>query len=613
MTEPAAEQPVAQQAERRASMAIVAGTVALYVLVLAVTPARYPGSDEAKYLGIGLNVLHGEGAITVFGTFFRPHSPLWPLVMAAPQAWFGTDGYAWAHVLNLLSGAIVLLLGGVIGWRMRPAAGAVTAASLLAFPYFLDLSRHLGLDITVAALTLGYLVVGRRAIQAGTTRWSIGLGMLLAIGFLTKESLLPFVPVPFLAGIAAGVPAGRLARVTAWTALIGSLGTSWWWLLFAAETGRVYRLGTPAWTLVPLAVAVTVAVVAGFGWNRLARSFSGAASRAAPLLGRRVNAHRPSRRAIAWALAGLSAIAFGIFFDRARNLRGLGLLDPGQLADYGQTWLPQMRPLLAIGGIGALIDLASRVLASRRPGAASDELWLVQLCGLPLVLLVAAVGDMPRHLVAQMVVLLAIGAGGWLWLLESLVTRPGFVRAAALGLAGTAAAVVLAPLATVNPRMELAVLAVLAVGLTIVVAIAIRAATRHRVGSWLRRGGAVVGAATIVFVASGAVFVVVAAVQARPPLDERKAGAVQLVSDWLQANVAPGSTVAFGGLLAMETGVELGGNVRLVSVREVGALFDPRARSASRIGTAGPTPAIGSRWARPGCRRRCSPGSGPPT
>jgi 4-amino-4-deoxy-L-arabinose transferase-like glycosyltransferase len=585
-----------QQIERRTSLAIIAGTVVVYVLVLTAIPARFPGTDEARYLGIGLNFLRGAGAVTAFGTFFQPHSPLWPAVMAAPQAWFGVDAYGWAHVLNVLTGAIVVVLGAAIGWRIRPAAGAMAAASLLAFPFILDLSRHLGLDMPVAASTLGYLVVGHRAVLGGKARWSIATGVLLAIGFLIKESLLPFVPVPFLAGIAAGVPAGRLARVTAWTALIGSLGTSWWWLLFATETGRVYRLGTPAWTLVPLGLAVAGTVAIGFGWDRL----TGSAARAAPRVHRALAARHLSRRLIAWALASLSALAFGVFFDRARNLSGLSLLDPGQLAFYGEKWLPQVRPLLAIGGIGALIDLASRVFAGRRPGSATDELWLVQLCGLPLLLLVAAVGDVPRHLVAQMVILMAIGAGGWLWLLQSVATRSTTVGAVALGLAGTAAAVILAPLATINPRVEVAVLVVVAAGLAVAVGIAIRPATRGRVGQWLRQDGTAIGAASIVFIASSAVYVVVAATQARPALDERKAGAVKLASGWLRDNAPPHSTIAFGGLLTMETAVDLGGTYPLAIVRESGATLDPQAPLgiADRFGGAdagdwislGPTP-----------------------
>jgi len=551
-------------AERRVALGVIAIAVALYVLVLGLIPARYPGSDEAKYLGIGLNFVAGKGPITAFGAFFQPHSPLWPAVMAAPQAWFGVDAYAWAHVLNVVAGAIVLVLGAVIGWRIRPAAGALVIASLVGFPYVVELSRHVGLDMPVAALTLGYLVVGHRAIDAGTARWSIATGVLAAVGFLTKESLLPFVPVPFLAGLVAGAPVGRVARVIAWTLLVGLLGTAWWWLLFASETGSVYRLGTPAWTLAPIGLAVVVAILVGFSWDRIWGS-------------PRFVVPRVSGRKVAWLLAALSALALGIFFDRARNLRGLSLVDPGQLAFYARTWLPQMGPLLAIGGIGALIDLGSRIAARRRPGPAVDELWLAQLCTLPLVPLVAAVGDVPRHLVAQGVILLAIGAGGWLWLLEAVVARPSPGRVAALAGAVVAAMVCLAPLATINTRVTTISLVGLLLGAVVVAAVLVRPVTRGRVVAWLGQGGAAVGTMLLLLGAGTGVLATVAVLQGQSSLDERKASAVRLATDWLRTNASPGSTIALGGTLGMETAVELVGDRRLVSLREVGGLVDPRA------------------------------------
>src|SRR4029077_18105843 len=96
---------------------------------------RFQGFDEAKYLGIGRNMLAGHGPITEFGVFFAPHSPLWPMIMALPQAWFGIDAYAWAHLLGIVSSAVVMGMAGLFGWRVRPAVGALAVAGIVAFPY----------------------------------------------------------------------------------------------------------------------------------------------------------------------------------------------------------------------------------------------------------------------------------------------------------------------------------------------------------------------------------------------------------------------------------------------------------------------------------------------
>jgi hypothetical protein len=560
--------------ERRVSQAIIVTSAAVFAFVLTILPGRYPGNDEAKYLGIGLDMLNGLGPVTVFGTFFQPHSPLWSVIMAAPRAWLGLDAYAWAHLLNIGASASVIVLAGALGWRIRPAVGAFAAASILSLPYLFALSRHLGLDMVMAGLTLAYLLVGREALRARSAASAIACGAIFAFGFLIKETILPFAAAPFLAGIAAGIPAGRIARVAAWTVLVTAVVTSWWWLLFAVETGRVYRLGTPAWTLIPVALGIALVVAIGFAWDRLTPRLGAIGERRVQVLG----GPRPSGQVIAWGLAILWAAWFVVFFNGTRDLRGLGLFNFDQLAYYAGTWFGEARPLIAIGGIGAVIDIASRMLANRSDRSSTTEFWLAELCGFPLALLVAGVGDMPRHLVAQMVLLFVIGASGWLWLFEGIVQRPSLARALVLTLAAAAAAVLLVPIALVNARARLALVAAAIIVLAIATLMAARPELRPRALAWGRQGRAAISAAALAFVVSSAIFVSASAAPGRNLLDERKADAVRQTIDWLRANVAPGATIAFGSGLSMETGVEIRGDYRLAVVREnLAVLFDPRA------------------------------------
>jgi hypothetical protein len=567
--------------ERQMALVVIGASTLLFVGLLAIVPARFQGFDEAKYLGIGLNVLRGAGALTVFGGFFEPHSPLWPVIMAAPRAWFNADAYAWAHLLNIASAGVVVVLGGVLGWRIRPAAAALTAVSILAFPYAFELSRRVGLDMPVVLLTLAYLMVGWAAVRRRSARWALAAGALFAVGFLVKETVLPFAPVPFLAGLTWGLPAAAVARIAAWALAATAVGTSWWWVLFAIQTGRVYRVGTPAITLVPLLVVVVAMVLGGLAWDRIAARRRPAIDRdAAPARADRAR-WTLSGRAVAWILAVLWALALSVFLGRTQELLGVGLLNPAQIGLYLRTWYDQLVPVFAVGAIGAVIDLASRV-AGRRPGPPVDDLWLALLCGLPLILLVVGVGDLPRHYVANLILLLAIGSGGWIWLVDRVVERPTVGRVAGLGLAAAAAVVVVLPLVT-GLRLVLVGLAVLGVlgiaGAGIVAQRMDRGAGAAGVAAWLRRGGLSVLLVGLAFVVgAGGLFARSTASRPTPNLDDAKAEAVSTVAGWLRGNLPPGSTVAFAAGLGFETAVEIQDTFHVVQIRdETDVVFDPSA------------------------------------
>jgi len=51
---------------------------------------------------------------------------------------------------------------------------------------------------------------------------------------------------------------------------VAAIGTGWWFVMYAGLEHQVYRLGTPAWTLVPIGIGVVVAVALGLAADRLA-------------------------------------------------------------------------------------------------------------------------------------------------------------------------------------------------------------------------------------------------------------------------------------------------------------------------------------------------------
>lgn len=571
---PRATDPDAASLERRVSLVVIVAGLIVWTALLVWLPRRFQGFDEAKYLGIGLNVLAGRGPTTVFGLFFEPHAPLWPIIMAVPQASIGIDAYAWAHALNVAASTTAVGLAAWLGWRIRPGVGALAVASVLAFPYVFELSRRVGLDMPEAALTLGYLAIGGIAVGRGNLRWAVAAGALFALGFLVKELVLSVAPVPFLAAIAAGRPGVVTARVAAWVGLVAIVLTSWWWWVFAAETGRVYRLGTPSWTLLPLLVAALVAIAVGLTWPRMlaaiGRLGSGRGSRGMAAVG---------GVRLAWGLGLAWALAQTLFFSRTTDLRGIGLFDPGQMAFYLERWLDQLRPLVAIGGIGAALGLGARVVRRRGPGPAVDGLWLALLCSAPVVLLVVGVGDLPRHYVAQMVLLLVIGSAGWLAIIGAAVRRPTLARTGALLVALGAAGVVMAPLVAGRRTLSIALSGLVVVGALGALVIGARQTRRSAAGRWLRHGGAIVTVVVLAFVtAAGSLTVSAAGLRDGSPLDGAKAAAVASVGAWIKAELPPGSTVAFVASLAHETAVELGDGYRVVQVREArDVVVDPDA------------------------------------
>ena len=197
------------QTERRLSLAVIAAGTAAFVALLLIAPPFFPSFDEWKYFGIGNNIWAGKGINTVFGGIFLLHGPLWPALVTGPHALFGIDSASWGRLLNGIAGAGIVALAGWFGWRVRPAVGAIAAVTMVASLYLFDQTRTARLDIPAAALCLLFIAVGLEAVRRGSTRWAIAAGVVFVLGFLVKEINLPFLPVPFFAGLARRVPPRR--------------------------------------------------------------------------------------------------------------------------------------------------------------------------------------------------------------------------------------------------------------------------------------------------------------------------------------------------------------------------------------------------------------------
>ncbi len=539
-------EPAGDELERRVGLAVIAAAAAIFGLLLILVPSFFLSFDEAKYIGIGYSLLDGLGPQTPFGGYFLVHAPIWSATLVLPQAWFGIDPLATGHLLDALGGIGLVIAAGALGWRVRPAVGGLAAAGTIAITYVHDLTRTARLDVPVGFLILVYLLVGFNAVRNGRVSWAIASGLLFAFAFEVKEIALPFAIVPVAAGIVWGRPWRDLARTAGWLVLAASVGLSWWVILVAQLVGIVYRLGTPAWTLVPIATLV-------LGGAILAIAGAARADRPAlQTLGRRLRLIAPDgdpgstgetprgRIVLAAIVVGAWCVGLLVIFARELGVRATQLVDVRQIGLYAATWLPGVLKLAAVAGAaGVLLSIPAWRAASGRRRAALGDLWLATLCGAPLVLLVIEVGEPPRNYVAQLAILAALAGAGWLWLVEAAVGR--WSRGRTLDPAGEGHA---------SPRPWLGV-----VPLVLLVA---------TLGS-----GALLGAH---------------ALTTRETRSGRAlASAVTTTVDWVRANVPAGTPVAIGSMLSYEISLGLRGHNPTAQVRHLIAVADPATPEGIRL------------------------------
>lgn len=520
-----ASRPADRTAELNVSRFVVIASCLVFGAFLRAVPPFFLSFDEAKYIGIGYNVLDGLGPRTPFGDYHLLHAPVWATVLVLPEAWLGIAPLDTGHVLNAIAGIGLVLLAGILGWRIRPAVGAIAAAGVVGVTYVHDLTRTARLDVPAAFLVVLFLVVGLDAFRHGGARRAIVAGALFALAFLVKEIALPLAPVPALAGILAGRPLRALAVSAGWMVLIAAVGVSWWFLLVADVSGVVYRLGTPAWTLGPIGAAIALVSLLGILAERLPTSAR------IDALGHRLDTGDRGRGVLAGVLTAAWFVALLGVFAGALEKLGTDLLDPAQIGRYASTWLRGgLAIVAAAGALGVMLSLLAWRAAPTRGRTALTELWLATICGVPLLVLIIELGEPPRNFLAQVSMLAALSGAGWLWLGEAVIRA----------------------LRWPDQRPRLAAAAI-PVGLL------------------------------ALFVASSGVLAQHALTFRETRTGVARAAAITTSVDWVRGNVPKGSTVAIGSFLSYEISLGLRGTHRTTQVRHVLTIGDPVAPRGVRI------------------------------
>jgi hypothetical protein len=581
---PSPPAPTAPSDEGRLAGWFIGLTVVGFVVLAAIARPHFETFDDAKYLGLGLNVLDGDGLRTIFGGVFISHSPVWPVVLAAPQAWFGIDGIAVGHGINALSGGAVIGMTGLLGWRVRPYAGALAAVALFCFPFLHDLARTAGIDLPAIALTLAFLLVGVWAIERDSVRLGLLAGALFAAAFLIKETVLPFAPLPLIAGLYRDIPLARLARVTSAMLFVAALGLSWWFALHAALGGVVYRLGAPAWTLGPISLVLAVVVVVGLSAGPIASWIERRGGRAAGL----ASLAAGQRVRLGWLLVLAWTAVLTFVFAGTAKLGGAALVRLDQLTHYAGTWGPALGLILGFAVAGGGLAIVGYRRLPRAQALVIADLLAATVCGIPLVLLVIGIGETPRHYVANLAVLVALGAAGWTWAigeagsgwLYGSILRERRRSTIALAVAVVAAgAIALAGIGIPFARQPLLVRATAAAGVGIAIAIVLIVASREGLRARARALAPRWGPALVLAAAalSGASTLGVAAVARTTGLDDAKAIAVDTAAGWLKEHVTPGTTIIYGSFLGYETALKLRDFADATRVLPGATVIDPAA------------------------------------
>ena len=251
-------------------LGLVIGLVALSVVRIALDGWASVAPDDARYLYVGLSILHGQGPLDPSGSIYLARSPVYGLLLASGSVLLGGDPLAGARIVAVALALLGLAVAVRLGWLLAGVGGAVgTAIALVATALVWRLLPSMRIDLAQTAAVVATLW----AIWRPTTRrWALG-GVLLGVSILIKETALPLLILPI--ALPGFVPIPRVIRLGAvflWAAIATA---AWWWVVVWVSSGQIFPLNALAVleardVAVPLrigrsAAPLLAAVIVGWG------------------------------------------------------------------------------------------------------------------------------------------------------------------------------------------------------------------------------------------------------------------------------------------------------------------------------------------------------------
>uniref|UniRef100_A0A942SXV7 Glycosyltransferase family 39 protein n=1 Tax=Neobacillus citreus TaxID=2833578 RepID=A0A942SXV7_9BACI len=251
--------------ERLALAALLLTTGVLYIVNLGVNgwgnafyaAAVQAGSQSWEAFFYGSS--DAANAITVD----KPPAFLW--VIGISVRLFGLNSWALLVPQALMGVAAVAILYRVVRRRFSAGAALVAGAVLASTPVATLMFRYDNPDALLTLLMVGAIALTLRGVESGRMRWVVWAGVLVGLGFLTKQ-LQAFLVLPPLVGVyLVASPRPFLRRVghllAAAAAVVVSAG---WWVAIVElvpESSRPYIGGSQTNSFLELT----------FGYNGLGR------------------------------------------------------------------------------------------------------------------------------------------------------------------------------------------------------------------------------------------------------------------------------------------------------------------------------------------------------
>ncbi|MEU0493984.1 glycosyltransferase family 39 protein [Mycobacterium sp. NPDC006124] len=163
-------------------------------------------------------------------TVDKPPASLWPMEISARI--FGVSSWSIQLPQVLLGVASVALLYVIVKKQFGPAAGLIAGVTLALTPVATLMFRYDNPDALLVFLMVASVWALLRAVHDGRTRWLVSCGVLLGMGFLTKQlQVLLVVPGLALTYLLAGPPRLRVRLAQLLAGLGAMLVAAGWWVL----------------------------------------------------------------------------------------------------------------------------------------------------------------------------------------------------------------------------------------------------------------------------------------------------------------------------------------------------------------------------------------------
>lgn len=162
-------------------------------------------------------------------TVDKPPASLWPMELSVRL--FGLNSWSIQVPQVLMGVASVALLYATVRRYFGHSAGMLAGAALAVTPVAVLMFRFNNPDALLVLLMIAAVWATLRAVEDGRTRWLVGVGVLVGVGFLTKQlQVMLIVPPVALTYLVAG-PAGvgrRVAQLCA--SAVAAVAAAGWWI-----------------------------------------------------------------------------------------------------------------------------------------------------------------------------------------------------------------------------------------------------------------------------------------------------------------------------------------------------------------------------------------------